>query len=99
MNEIDHFKKIILYSDDVAANMYHLHVKKIHLVSFSYIVIEDKRKGMARSNLEHSFKIGRLRWTLVEVGGRAITVAPELCRFELLRSFLEGESVGRRRGI
>jgi hypothetical protein len=71
MNEIDHFKKFILYSDDVTADMYHM----------------------------HSFKIGRLRWTLVEVGGGAITVAPELGRFRLPRSFLNGESVGRRRGI
>jgi hypothetical protein len=54
---------------------------------------------MARSNLEHSFKIGRLRWTLVEVGSGAITVAPELGRFRLPGSFLNGESVGRRRGI
>jgi hypothetical protein len=54
---------------------------------------------MARSNLEHSFKIGQLRWTLVEVGSGAITVAPELGRFRLPGSFLNGESVGRRRGI
>jgi hypothetical protein len=41
MNEIDHFKIFILYSDDVAADVYHIHVKRIHLVGFSYIVIED----------------------------------------------------------
>jgi hypothetical protein len=38
MNEIDHFKNFVLYSDDVAANIYHLHIKRIHLVDFSYIV-------------------------------------------------------------
>jgi hypothetical protein len=41
MNEIDHFKFFILCSGDMAADMDHLHVKRIHLVSFSYIVIED----------------------------------------------------------
>jgi hypothetical protein len=41
MNEIDHFKVFVLCSDDVTANMDHLHVKRIYLVSFSYIVIED----------------------------------------------------------
>jgi hypothetical protein len=42
MNEIDHFKKIVLCSGDVIADVDHLHVKIIHLVSFSYIVIEDR---------------------------------------------------------
>jgi hypothetical protein len=41
MNCIDHFKIFVLYSDDVTADMDHLHVKRIHLVSFSYIVIDD----------------------------------------------------------
>jgi hypothetical protein len=41
MNEIDHFKVFILCSGDVAADVDDLHVKRIHLVSFSYIVIED----------------------------------------------------------
>jgi hypothetical protein len=41
MNEIDHFLVFVLYSDDVTADLYHLHIKKIHLVDFSYIVIED----------------------------------------------------------
>jgi hypothetical protein len=41
MNEIDHFKVFILYSDDVIADVDHLYVKRIHLVNFSYIVIED----------------------------------------------------------
>jgi hypothetical protein len=38
MNEIDHFKKFILCSGDVAIDVYNLHVKRIHLVCFSYIV-------------------------------------------------------------
>jgi hypothetical protein len=41
MNEIDHFKVFVLCSGDVAADVDHLHVKRIHLVGFSYIVIED----------------------------------------------------------
>jgi hypothetical protein len=41
MNEIDYFKVFVLLSGDVAANVDHLHVKKIHLVGFSYIVIDD----------------------------------------------------------
>jgi hypothetical protein len=42
MNELDHFKDFVLCSDYVAADVDHLHVKRIHLVVFSYIVIEDK---------------------------------------------------------
>jgi hypothetical protein len=41
MNEIDYFKVFVLCSGDVTANVGHLHVKKFHLVGFSYIVIED----------------------------------------------------------
>jgi hypothetical protein len=41
MNEINHFKVFVLFSGDVAANVDHLHVKRDHLVGFSYIVIED----------------------------------------------------------
>jgi hypothetical protein len=41
MNEIDHFKVFILYSGGVTADVDHLHVKRIYLVNFSYIVIED----------------------------------------------------------
>jgi hypothetical protein len=41
MNEIDHFKAFVLCSGDVVADVDHLLVKRIHLVSFSYIVIED----------------------------------------------------------
>jgi hypothetical protein len=41
MNEIDHFKLFILCSGDMTTNMNHLHVKRIDLVNFSYIVIEN----------------------------------------------------------
>jgi hypothetical protein len=41
MNEIDHFKLFILYSDDMIADMYYMHIKRIHLMSFSFIVIDD----------------------------------------------------------
>jgi hypothetical protein len=41
MIEINHFKVFIMYSDDVADDVDHLYVKRIHLVGFSYIVIED----------------------------------------------------------
>jgi hypothetical protein len=41
MNEIDYFKVFVFCSGDVAADVDHLHVKRIHLVGFSYIVIED----------------------------------------------------------
>jgi hypothetical protein len=41
MNEIDHFKVFVLYSNNVVADVDYLHVKRIHLVGFSYIVIED----------------------------------------------------------
>jgi hypothetical protein len=43
VNEIDHFKVFVLCSGDMAADVDHLHVKIIHLVSLSYIVIEDFR--------------------------------------------------------
>jgi hypothetical protein len=38
MNEIGILK--FLYSGDLVADMDHLHVKRINLVSFSYILIE-----------------------------------------------------------
>jgi hypothetical protein len=41
MNEIDHFKVFALCSGDVEADVDHLHAKKIQLVGFSYIVIDD----------------------------------------------------------
>jgi hypothetical protein len=44
MNEIDHFNFFVLYIDDMIVDVDHLHVKRIHLVhlvGFSYIVIDD----------------------------------------------------------
>jgi hypothetical protein len=40
MNGIDHFIVFIFYSDDVTPDINHLYVKRIHLMSFSYIVIK-----------------------------------------------------------
>jgi hypothetical protein len=40
MNEIDHFKKFILYSGDMTVDVDHLYVKR-NLVNFSYIVPDD----------------------------------------------------------
>jgi hypothetical protein len=42
MSKINHFKVFIMCSDDVVVDVDHLHVKRIHLVDFSYIVIEDE---------------------------------------------------------
>jgi hypothetical protein len=44
MNDIGHFKVFVLYSGDVD----HLHIKRIYLVSFSYIIIEDSIVHLAR---------------------------------------------------
>jgi hypothetical protein len=41
MNKIDHFKVFVLCSGDMTVDMDHLRIKRIHLVGFSYIVIED----------------------------------------------------------
>jgi hypothetical protein len=41
VDKIDHFKIYVLCSGDVVADVDHLHVKIIHFVDFSYIVIED----------------------------------------------------------
>jgi hypothetical protein len=41
MSKINHFKVFVLCSDDVVADVDHLHVQRIHLVNFSYIVIDD----------------------------------------------------------
>jgi DNA-binding GntR family transcriptional regulator len=61
MNEVDHFKVFIFYSDGVTTDMNHLHVKRIHLVDFHYIIIEDssipsskKLKTMTIQNLQHT---------------------------------------------
>jgi hypothetical protein len=40
MSEINHFKVFIMCSDNVAAVVDYLHVRRIYLVCFSYIVIE-----------------------------------------------------------
>jgi hypothetical protein len=41
MNEIDHFKIFVFCSGDVTTDVDHLHIKRIHLVNSSYIVIDD----------------------------------------------------------
>jgi hypothetical protein len=41
MNEIDYFKVFVLCSDDVVADVDHLHVKIMYLMCLSYIVIKD----------------------------------------------------------
>jgi hypothetical protein len=41
MNEIDDFKVFVLCSGDVAAHVDRLHIKRIHFVDFSYIVINN----------------------------------------------------------
>jgi hypothetical protein len=46
MNKIDYFKKFIFYSCDVIADVEHLYVKRIYLVNFSYLVIEDLKYHM-----------------------------------------------------
>jgi hypothetical protein len=43
MNKIDHFKCFIFYSGDVTTDTNHLHVKRIYLIDFSYIVVEDRK--------------------------------------------------------
>jgi hypothetical protein len=47
MSEINHFKKIILCSDDMTADVNHLHIKRIYLeplFDHLYIIREDTRK-------------------------------------------------------
>jgi hypothetical protein len=39
MSDIDHFKVFVVCSGDVAADVDHLHLKIIHLVGSTYIVI------------------------------------------------------------
>jgi hypothetical protein len=62
MNEIDHFKFFVLYSDNMTPDMNHLHVKRIYLVNFSYIVIEDADKSStsARHNSKSTGGVGVL---------------------------------------
>jgi hypothetical protein len=52
MNEIDYFIVFILYSGNVIANIDHLHVKKIDLMSFSYIVREDDAMRQGRDTTD-----------------------------------------------
>jgi hypothetical protein len=56
MNEIDHFKIFVLCSGDVAADVDHLHVKRIYLVDFFYIVIEDSNNYDGNSMYCHTTK-------------------------------------------
>jgi hypothetical protein len=47
MSEINHFKKIILCSDDMTADVNHLHIKRIYLETLFdhlYIIREDTGK-------------------------------------------------------
>jgi hypothetical protein len=53
MNEIDHFNFFILYSGDVTADVDHLHVKRIYLVGFFYIVIENTK--FSKPNFKSKF--------------------------------------------
>jgi hypothetical protein len=57
MNEIDHFKVLVLYSGDVTCDVDHLHVKRIHLLNFSYIVIEDVAQPAHQINSCFSYLI------------------------------------------
>jgi hypothetical protein len=50
MNEIDHLKVFVLYTEDMTADVNQLHVNRIHLVSFSYIVIYN---GDVTANVYH----------------------------------------------
>jgi hypothetical protein len=54
MSEINYFKKIILCSDDMTADVNHLHVKRIRLdplLGHLYIVKEDKIFIMCNDNV------------------------------------------------
>jgi hypothetical protein len=46
MSEINHFKRFVLYSGDMIADVNHLHIKRIHLeflMGHVYIVREDSK--------------------------------------------------------
>jgi hypothetical protein len=60
MNEINYFKVFIICSDDVTADVDHLHVKRTHLVDFSYIVIEDAFKIIANFSVPSEFSIANV---------------------------------------
>jgi hypothetical protein len=54
MDEIDHFKVFfVLYSGDVTADMDHLYAKRIQLVNFSYILIQDTTQDNALSHHQY----------------------------------------------
>jgi hypothetical protein len=48
MNEIAYFKVFVLCSGDVTPDVDHLYIKRINLVDFSYIVIEDQENLVSR---------------------------------------------------
>jgi hypothetical protein len=50
MNDIGHFKNFVRCSGDVAADVDHLHVKRIHKVGFSYIVIDNTHSSYIKFN-------------------------------------------------
>jgi hypothetical protein len=56
MNDIDHFKIFMLCSGDVTTDVDDLHVKRIHFVGFSYIVIEDLSSEFNTSEFEMEIK-------------------------------------------
>jgi hypothetical protein len=41
MNEIGYFKMFVFCTGDVIVDIDHLHIKRIHLVNFLYIIVED----------------------------------------------------------
>jgi hypothetical protein len=61
MSKVNHFKKLYYprqlcdrqCSDDLVADMDHLHIKRIHFMSFVYIVIEDYIKKRYRTFIFH----------------------------------------------
>jgi hypothetical protein len=57
MSEINYFKVFIMYSDDVTADVNYLHVKKIYLVNFSYIIIDDYTGDVPACNHQNSIEL------------------------------------------
>jgi hypothetical protein len=57
MSEINYFKFFIMYSDDVTADVNYLHVKKIYLVNFSYIIIDDYTGDVPACNHQNSIEL------------------------------------------
>jgi hypothetical protein len=58
MSEINHFKIFIMYNDDMTAGVDYLYVKRIYLVNFSYIVIDDVKSESQTINTHHSLNTG-----------------------------------------